>query len=415
MSYVSGGSYHTCSWGRQKSLCCQVSKPLPPPLVCELTTCDIDPWSCDDDDGESIDVPEKRDLVDSIFQSDQKGDVSILEKRYKERPISIWLFDGRLWSQTSLAYVLGSWLWRRARENGNNRYYALRSQQCDNAQVEPRPITEGDLVLPKGQQVEHRVPLSTSALFIASCNHGRMWNRSPKGKIIGGKPSGQLTPEGRRTRTPAIRSEFWRNVWNDANALPAGLPPVTPTSPEMRRPADRIYEALGSATNLEPLTFLDGAINRAKGCIEGYKRPMSEKKLKRYLRNANQGTDSQRQLAVQTFLAPLRETRGVFQYLRDVHVYTTMDNIVSTVYRELRLIEEHIFEARGISDHWTEWYPYYFSEVSAFARDWAAEHIATIRTFYRENPTAGNRDQVLKELVELEDSVKGWKYMFEDQ
>lgn len=35
--------------GRKKSLCCQVSKALLPPLTCDITSCDIDPLLCSQD------------------------------------------------------------------------------------------------------------------------------------------------------------------------------------------------------------------------------------------------------------------------------------------------------------------------------------------------------------------------------
>lgn len=69
---------------------------------------------------------------------------------------------------------------------------------------------------------------------------------------------------------------FWQNVWNDANGLPSGLPPVTPTSGDIRRPVDRLYEALGFNTNLDPFTLLQNNINRMKGQVEVFRAPMAE-------------------------------------------------------------------------------------------------------------------------------------------
>jgi hypothetical protein len=52
---------------------------------------------------------------------------------------------------------------------------------------------------------------------------------------------------GSRTRTPPIPGEYWVNFYTRENSLPAGLPRVTPNSPEFRTPSTRIMEALGSS------------------------------------------------------------------------------------------------------------------------------------------------------------------------
>ena len=68
---------------------------------------------------------------------------------------------------------------------------------------------------------------------------------------------GQVHPEGELTTNPAVSNEnFWRNVWNDANGLPAGLPPVTLASLVLRRLVDRLFEALGSNNHPTYFTLL---------------------------------------------------------------------------------------------------------------------------------------------------------------
>ncbi|VBB73365.1 Putative Glycoside Hydrolase Family 18 [Podospora comata] len=398
-SHAGGSSWNLCSWGRKKSMCCQVSKRLPPPLVCDKTTCDLDPAACIDNDGEFDLITQRRGIV-------------VLEKRTAPRKFSWWTTNGAEITQWSLAYVTGRALWRLAQQGFLDRYYDVHSQNCDNARVESRPIEEGgDLTLPPNLQVEHPLPLVAVARFAAVANHGQHWNPRRAGYMgRNGRPIGQLTPEGPQTRTPGIRAEFWQNVWNNANGLPAGLPPVTPNSSDIRRPVERLYEAIGSNRNPAPFTFLHAAVNAQKGRIEGYVRPMSEEILNEYLDNAQAGDET----AVNRFLNPLRETRGVFQYVRDDQVVTQLDGAVSAIYQQLGLIERNVLEAQGLTAHWNEFYPHYFSQVSEFARTWSQDHIRAIREYYDEHPDTVYQDEVLKELKEIEDSIPDWKYKFED-
>jgi hypothetical protein len=99
---------------------------------------------------------------------------------------------------------------------------------------------------------------------------------------------------------------------------------------------------MGSNSNIESFTFLEAAVNRAKGAIEIYKCPMSAKVLSVTLNNAVNGNET----AAETLLAPLRETRGVFQYVRDNQVVRQLD---TAVYEQLQIIETNDLEAAGLT------------------------------------------------------------------
>ena len=45
-SHGAGSSWNTCSYGRQKALCCQVRVAIPEPLECTIDSCDIDTALC---------------------------------------------------------------------------------------------------------------------------------------------------------------------------------------------------------------------------------------------------------------------------------------------------------------------------------------------------------------------------------
>lgn len=67
-----------------------------------------------------------------------------------------------------------------------------------------------------------------------------------------------------------------------------------------------------------------------------------------------------------------------------------------------------------LSAHWNEFYPYYFEQVSEFARTWAGDQITYIREQYQANPGAFDRASVLKRLTEIENDIPNWKYPWEE-
>jgi chitinase len=134
--------------------------------------------------------------------------------------------------------------------------------------------------------------------FAATANHGRLRRPVP---VNARNP----VPVGPRTRTPAIPDAFWRNVWDNTQGLPAGLPRVTPNSPDLRRPWDRLYERFGSDTNPSHFVLLRDVDNAVKRRIETFVRPMSEVNLRGHVRRALTGDEE----AVEAFMSPLREVR----------------------------------------------------------------------------------------------------------
>lgn len=400
-----GDSWNHCSWGREKALCCQVSKPLPKPLTCPLTTCDYDPSQCLDDASRPLDNP-------TPVQGGGGGhdELRVLEERGGGRDF-FWITKTfqRL-RMRSLRYVERPRLWQLSQQEPRpsgapDRWYGRHSQRCENTQLESREIEEGsDHTMPTDIQVEHAVPLVTHPRFAAVAHWGRHW--APL------SPQAQRWPQSTAmTRTPAMSEAFWRDVWNAADALPAGLPRVTDDSADLRRPADRFWEALGANQHIGPFTFLEAVFNGHKGRLEIFVRPQSPERLRSLLNDAVRGDNM---TAVNAMLAPLRETRGLFQYLRDSTVMTIMDNTASSIRNQLQIIERNRVDAAGLTAHWDEFYQHYYAQVSMFARDWAAEHINTIRTRYNENPLATDHDEVLKVLKDIEGDVKNWKYGFED-
>jgi hypothetical protein len=78
---------------------------------------------------------------------------------------------------------------------------------------------------------------------------------------------------------------------------------VTPNSPDLRQPWDRIYESFGSSTNPSHFVILRDAVNAVKGNLEAFQRPQGLKESRSYVQRALNGDET----AVEAFMAPLRE------------------------------------------------------------------------------------------------------------
>ncbi|CAJ2504126.1 Uu.00g115200.m01.CDS01 [Anthostomella pinea] len=90
-----------------------------------------------------------------------------------------------------------------------------------------------------------------------------------------------------------------------------------------------------------------------------------------------------------------------------------MDATTAGMYYDWQLIELHTIGSEGAAAHFNEIYPYYFSQVSEFARNWAGDTIRYIRTQFQAS-SSPYRDYVLSELKKIEDKIPDMKYAFED-
>jgi chitinase len=135
------------------------------------------------------------------------------------------------------------------------------------------------------------------ARFAATANYGRLPRPVP---VSFGR---NQVPDGPPTRTPAIPAAFWQDVWDNAQGLPAGLPPVTPNSPDLRTQWDRLYERFGSLTNPSHFVMLRDTVNAVKGRVEGFYSPMRTSRVRTFVREALGGNET----SVESFMSPLRE------------------------------------------------------------------------------------------------------------
>jgi len=243
----------------------------------------------------------------------------ILEKRGPKRPFPWKLLGGGFLFQESLAYLSGTQYMRQLRlriRDLSGQWWRMSTRRCSTPRLEPTDFETLDNPPPTGQ-VEHPLPVSVIYLpiyltftdasklfflsvFVQSAN----WGRLPQPRYRRVYTEG---PSGPPTRNPAIPDGYWRDVWA-RRSLPAGLPRVSPTSPDIRSPVGRSYERWGSNTNADHFLFLQDAVNAAKGQLEVFKSPMDLKKFRGHLADAVSGSDTDEHSA-ELLLMPLREVR----------------------------------------------------------------------------------------------------------
>lgn len=173
-----GGSWNLCNYGRQKALCCQISKAIPKPLYCDKTTCDFYPETCDQDNFDALGNPYpistggdgKWNKARSILSTSHLGsddidaDAILLDRRGPKREF-VWLLPGKIKvRQSSRPYPTPQQYMTNLRHNptGVSNYgWSMRSRECgsprlDRVQLDPRgpPPARG--------QVEHTIPVSTT-------------------------------------------------------------------------------------------------------------------------------------------------------------------------------------------------------------------------------------------------------------
>lgn len=84
-------------------------------------------------------------------------------------------------------------------------------------------------------------------------------------------------------------ASYFNIIFTQDNRLPSGLPKVSPTSPDIRNPMKRVFEAFGSNSNLGPLLLADRQMNQIKGALIGLSAPQSLDTLKLLIFNAAGG------------------------------------------------------------------------------------------------------------------------------
>lgn len=103
---------------------------------------------------------------------------------------------------------------------------------------------------------------------------------------------------------------------------------------------------------------------------------------------------------------------GAFQYANDEVTIGNMDTVATGIRNEFLVWERADSRAVGLVAHFDEHYPHYFSQVSAFARNWVTERLQQIRERFA-RPGANVAGNVLEEVTRLEKQINDMRYPFE--
>lgn len=143
----------TCrTGGRKKTDCCKVTKPPPPSLKCNVTTCDLDPGLCEiaADSGYT-----KRDIQEHTFE--KRG-----PKRPYEWPLYGWTIGSGLTQvMRSRSYPDPSGYMRNLRHRMAGlagRWWYMRSENCGRPDLRAQQLSSNDGA-PRGAEVEHPIPV----------------------------------------------------------------------------------------------------------------------------------------------------------------------------------------------------------------------------------------------------------------
>ncbi|RMD41454.1 hypothetical protein DV735_g3661, partial [Chaetothyriales sp. CBS 134920] len=113
--------------------------------------------------------------------------------------------------------------------------------------------------------------------------------------------------------------------------------------------------------------------------------------------------------SIYAFFSPLRETIAVFDYVRHDLVAERVRAITAGIYDDLLLIELHIPSARGLSNHWNQFYPHYYAQISELAQTWMRDRIAHVRRQFS-NSNLWYREYVENELKDIEKRIPDMVY-----
>ncbi|RWA12800.1 hypothetical protein EKO27_g2300 [Xylaria grammica] len=367
-----------CSWGRQLTDCCKVRSLPPRPLICQENLCDIDPGLCaiSDDDAFGSSPFGKR---------SQPEQTSPIERRGGKRPFWYHLVGLAAASKMySRAYPSRGALFATAAglRDVIRRFWQMRDGvRCNDTSVRGAPVDVNNL--PVDGETEHPIDLQVIVPFIETANRGYL-------------------PLGRRTRTRPIPSPWWLNVWADPQGLPARLMRVSPRSPDIRSPADRVMEAFGSNTNRRNFILTQRQINAAKGAIFGLGAPISTQNFGNLAQAGAGGDGASEQRAMQE----IRTVIAVFSYANDADVAMRIQNTDSLIRAQFAVIETYTQGGTGLSQLWGEFWPDYQRQVEIFAQEWVQSRITQMRQIYTQaQPAPQNRTSVLATLRQLESRI----------
>ncbi|KAK2611936.1 hypothetical protein QQS21_002042 [Conoideocrella luteorostrata] len=363
-----GGTFDSCNWWRQKSLCCTPNgDALVEEYKCDDNPCEEEGY-CEDDLGPVVSGWSKRSIADSYASDENDHNFNELDGRAgRPRPGLPRTQELQMIAKTliwdSAPYPTGdkrAWLFRLG---GGLAEMALKGAfmkdnlQCRNIILSFHKIAD---LASKGLQAEHFFEIQIIKQFLETAITGILPNVPLSGVSV--------TPV--LTAAKLVEDKLY-DGWSKIYPSSANLPPIVanvqgltgvPSNwvPPANTPAGRIMSAIGDWGNMKNLLLVQDRINWIKGKLFSLKNPISEKTLRTSIKKALGGKVTE----AQHISSMLQNVFAVFSYMNDAYSEITERESLQQLTAEIGYMDSYIPELKGIKAIWLEFVPAMRTAVS---------------------------------------------------
>ncbi|KAK4139972.1 uncharacterized protein C8A04DRAFT_32543 [Dichotomopilus funicola] len=234
------------------------------------------------------------------------------------------------------------------------------STWCDSVKI-IRRASAAVATIPKALDAEHPIDpsqkLQLIISFIETCVTG-------------------VFPGGRQSSIAKIPATWFSTVFNAEGILSVTLPRVTSSSPEITSPVQRMFEAFGSYTNVDPFLLAEKTMNQIKGAFAGFGPAIAMENLDEVFYDSIGGdTTAIREHARQKWMTYIQKSIALFGYLKHTEFQSHLDAVVSNVRTQLALTEQNTSGGGGLVAHWDEFWYVQKEEMSKFAQQQVRDQI----------------------------------------
>ncbi|KAG6197388.1 hypothetical protein E4U50_007948 [Claviceps purpurea] len=397
-----GESFRSCSWGRQRSLCCTINNEKLQTHTCDFDLCSLPEYraACgdealhdDEEGGTSIarrspyTTSDGRTLwtyeIGGGDEMDDRSDLDIQGRSPPGRPrrrimrmknLAGTLYTALELTVTSRPYRPGL---KSLKGDGSDTLlirggYNLLKEACSSTAM--RFLYEPELPK-KGFHMEHVREINMIYGFVESLLAGTLSSGPPMVTRL----------------DPMAVYRGWNKIY------PVSLPHIGAVVRDMTdytipmTPNDRIFETLGSYAYRGGVAFLPASLNMLKGVLMASHSPLGSRtgKFESLVRLVAGRGDEE---ALNILLTAMQGTVAVFNYLNDVNLNSAFTEAGRLLTAEMSRADEYMPELKGILEAWKEWEPDYYNHVVSNARNWLISRGAMIAQKFSvhpaENPNA---------------------------
>ncbi|KAK4149896.1 glycosyl hydrolase family 71-domain-containing protein [Chaetomidium leptoderma] len=356
-----GNSLERCRTGRNKIACCKANAPPVTPEapspggVCkpEFDWCaanpvecaleDMDPEFGEDDAADFAGAAAGLHVLAERGTAREIGKVANGVKKMLSQP---YPSRGELITKTLGKSVSVGWL-------ANERV-------CDiyNTGIAKFTATSAAAV-PKALDTEHVIDLQVIPQFAQTCVTG-------------------ILPGGAISKFATIPAAWFNDVFMKDGMLPAGLPRVSPTSPEIRNAMKLIFEACGSDSNILRLLLADREMNQIKGKLVRFLNPMAPKIFQKALKDGAAGNRE----AAMTAISAIKGTFSVFSYLQHPEVSAAFHATADSIRAQFAIIASNTQGAAFLAERWDEYFLALLRAIVSHGHNWTAERLLQAARHY---------------------------------